>query len=226
MRAASWFVDYLHLLRGNATMFLHRNPPEHYLSYTISGKQPIILLPGITLKWAFMKKLGDQISLSGHPVYVVPKLGYNLSDIPTSAKIVRELIGENSLRKVIIIGHSKGGLIGKYLLCYDNDDRRISGLIAIATPFSGSKAGHLVPHKAFWELTPKSNIIEDLKLHGETNKKIISILPIFDNHIWAQEGSWLEGAENVRVNVSGHHKVLFSKEVAEKVFEAIQKLSS
>lgn len=131
-------------------MYLHRNPPKHYLGHIIKGKKPIILIPGIMGKWGFLKKLGDKISLEGHPVYIVPKLGYNLANIPTAAKIVEEIIDENNLKDVIIVAHSKGGLIGEYLLTCD---KRVEKLIAIATPFYGSHLAKFFRLKPFKELS-------------------------------------------------------------------------
>lgn len=221
MRALSWLVDYAHVARGWTQTYIHRNPPKHYLGYIVSGKNPVILLPGITNKWSFLKSIGDKISLLGHPVYIVPKLGYNLHDTATSAKIVDELIRENDLKNVVIVAHSKGGLIGKYLLIHHDGDRRIKNLIAIATPFSGSAMAHLVPHEAFDELEPDSELIADLDAHKSLNKKITSIIPVFDNHVWQEKGSFLEGARNIKVDVHGHHRLLFSKEVEKEVLASL-----
>lgn len=218
LRVLHWIVDYAHMGHGIASMYIHHNPPKHYLGYTVKGKDPVILIPGITNKWGFLKKLGDKISLEGHPVYIVPKLGYNLVDIPTAAKIVEDLIDENNLKDVIIVAHSKGGLIGKYLLINDN---RIKKLIAIATPFSGSHFARFFLHKSFRQLSPQNQIIVDLSARPEVNKKIVSIIPVFDNHVWHKSGSYLKGAKNIKVNIHGHHKILFSKEVASKVLDIL-----
>ncbi len=246
-----WLVDYVHMFRSHGYMFLHSEPPKHYLDFVLPGKVPVILLPGITGRWTFMKHLGDKISLAGHPVYVVPKLGYNLSLIPSAAKVVHELIlemvpnlGHNipdillnaklvrniiekyDIQNVVIVAHSKGGLIGKYLLIHHNHDQRIKGMVAIATPFSGSAMAKLIPHHAFKEIATDSKLIHDLEQHTGVNNKIISIYPVFDNHVWAIKGSYLEGAlENIQVDVMGHHKIIYDKDVEQKVFESIEKIS-
>ena len=231
-------------------MTLHRNPPKHYLEYTKEGKVPVVLIPGIFGKWGFMKHLGDKISRQGHPVYIVPKLGYNIFSIPRSAKILRvtllhvfpklghiapkvakgaesikKLMEKNKITSVIFVAHSKGGLIGKYFLAHYNQDRRVIGMVAVATPFSGSAMAKLVPLDPVREMDKDSEIIKDLEQHAKVNQQIISIIPEYDNHVWAEEGSFLQGAENVEVPVRGHHKVLFSKHVSEAVLAAINKLT-
>jgi triacylglycerol lipase len=243
--------DYINMFRSHIHMFLLREVPKHYLDFIIPGKAPVILIPGITARWTFMKNLGDKISLTGHPIYVVPKLGHNLIDIPTAAKTVhtlllelvpklghnipdvhgrakkvRALIESHDIKDIVLVAHSKGGLIGKYLLAHFNHDNRIKGMVSIATPFSGSAMAKLIPHSSFKEIATDSKIIHDLESHKAVNHKIISIYPIFDNHVWADKGSYLEGAlENIQINVVGHHTILYVKEVEEKVLESIEKLS-
>lgn len=225
MRIVYWIVDYFYLLRGNLLMFIHKNPPEHYLGFVINKKAPIILIPGISNKWGFLKHLGDKISAKGHPVYIVGKLKFNLFDIRTSAKIVREIIDKNNLEKAVIVGHSKGGLIGKYFLIHENKDEKVKGLIALATPFSGSKLANQIPGKAHKELAPESKVIGELNSHKEVNSKIVSIMPEFDNHIWHKKGSFLQGATNITVEIKGHHKIIFDKNVINKIIELIGKFN-
>lgn len=212
-------------MRGNLLMLIHKNPPRHFLNFVVKGKVPIILIPGISNKWGFLKKLGDSISRKGHPVYTVDKLEFNFFDISTSAKIVREIIDKNNLEKTVIIGHSKGGLIGKYFLVHENKDHKVKGLIAIATPFSGSRLANQIPKKAYKELAPESKVIQELNSHEEVGSKIVSIMPEFDNHVWHEKGSNLYGAINIKVSTKGHHKILFDKNVINKIIELIGKFN-
>ena len=202
-------------------MFFYRKPPSHYLDYVIEDKNPVILIPGVSDKWAFLKKLGDSISLTGHPVYVSHELGSNLLNIPDSSKIIREIIDKNNLKNVVIVGHSKGGLIGKYLLMHTNSNDKIIRLIAIATPFSGSKIVKYLPWKRYKELMPTSKIIREVDSNKKVNSKIISIMPELDTRIWSDKGSFLEGALNIKVPIKGHHKIVFDKNVIKKIIDLI-----
>lgn len=250
-RIGHWAVDYVYMLRGRALMMVHKNPPKHYLGYVLPGKAPVILIPGILLRWSFMKHLGDSISLAGHPVYIVPGLKSNLYSIPISAKklraivvriipklarvaprlshsskIVRDFLERYNIKEAVLVAHSKGGLIGKYLLVHDNQDHRVKGMVAIATPFSGSSLARLISHGSFKELRADSKILHDLASHPSVNQQIISLIPQFDNHVWAEKGSFLEGADNIVVDVSGHHRILFDTHVREKVLESIERISA
>ena len=218
--------DYAHMFSAGAIMYFRHTPPKHYLSYVKNGKVPVIILPGLGGRWGFYKPTADHISLLGHPVYIIPKLGNNYKDIPTSAKKVREVIEENNLKNIVIVAHSKGGLISKYLLIHEDPEKRVKGVIAIATPFHGSSMARFIPHSSFRELTPESKIILDLKKHTEINKKIVSIIPSYDNLVWHPEGSLLEGAmQNINVDVAGHNLVANDKLVRNKIIECIEKIT-
>lgn len=212
-----WTRDYLYMIRRQSESFIFRKPPKHYLGHIDESKVPVILIPGLFEKWHFLKAIADPLSLKGHPVYVLDHLGYNAKEIPHSAGLVRELIELKDLKDVILIAHSKGGLIGKYLLTFHNGDGRVKRLIAVATPFGGSKITRFFRHKTIKELSPDSDIIKDLHKEKEANSKITSIYGVFDNHVWPESSCHLEGAENIQVQAHGHHKMLGDKKVIETV---------
>ena len=244
-------ADYGYMLRGTLTSVIYREPPKHYLGHIVGGKAPVILIPGILGKWSFMKHLGDKISLEGHPVYIVPKLGLAFTTYPHQQKryvrssctsfpnsdiyllksdkatqTISELIEKENLSGAILVAHSKGGLIGKYLLAHHNKDNRVSGMVAIATPFSGSAMAKLIPHDSFRELRTDSEVIQDLEKHTDINNRIISVIPEYDNHVWAKRGSFLDGAlENKMVPARGHHKVLFSEATLQAVLNSIEEIA-
>lgn len=217
----SWVRDYFHLAKGHSFMF--RQPPKHYLGHIVEGKTPVILIPGVYSKWQFLKAVADPISLRGHPIYVVERLGYNTNAIDDSARLVRELIDKENLYDVTIVAHSKGGLIAEYLLTYNNQDGRVAKVIAIATPFLGSRAVKFLPGKAFKELHPESEVIKKLNSENDINHKIVSIFGKHDNHVWPTENCRLVEAKNIQVNIHGHHKILFSKQVHDIVLREVEK---
>lgn len=220
-KITNWVRDYFHLAKGHVFMF--HKPPKHYLGYILEKKSPVILIPGVYTKWQFLKAIADPISLKGHPVYAVPHLGYNTKAIDYSARLIRELIDEKNLHNVIIIAHSKGGLIAKHLLAFNSQDGRVVKVIAIATPFKGSSLAKLIPGKVIKELHPESEIIKKLHSRASVNQKIISIFGEYDNHVWPTENCRLEGAKNIQVNIHGHHKILFDKRVINIILEEIEK---
>ncbi len=157
-------------------------------------------------------------------MHTMPKMGHTIPDIRQGAESVKRTIAEHEITGAILVAHSKGGLIGKYVLAHHNDDRRVKGLIAIATPFSGSRMAKIVPHTAFKELLPQSEILRELEVYADVNERIVSVIPEYDNHVWAENGSYLEGATNKKVHCYGHHKVLFSRKVQDVVLESLREM--
>lgn len=207
-----WISDYWYLFKRSAVMYIFVAPPKHHLGRVVKGKKAVVIIPGIFGRWSFMRPVTDTLSLAGHPVYVIKRLRNNLLDIPTSSKIVSSFIKNHNLKDVILVTHSKGGLIARYLIEYHDPKNKIAGVIALAAPFSGSSMVKLVPKNALLELLPDSVIITKLQSNKKFNKKIISIIPKYDNHVWSEKGSWLEGAlKNIKVDVSGHHKIISDK---------------
>lgn len=245
-----WTKEIVRNIHGMILQAVYIEPPAHYLGYTVAGKVPVILVPGILGKWSGMKPLGDLISFYGHPVYIVPELGMNIFSIPSSARKLHMLLaritpvgsaypkiikGAEALRvtvekyglhNAIIVAHSKGGLIGKYLLAHYNNDNRVLGVIAIATPFSGSVLAKLITHDSFRELRTDSEVITSLTRHTAVNHRIISLYPEYDTHVWADKGSYLKGAENIEVPVHGHVAVLFDKVMQKEVLVAIDRMTA
>jgi triacylglycerol lipase len=216
-----WIDDYFYLVKGRLSIFI--KPPKHFIDHILSHRPTVILIPGVHEKWQVLKTIADPISLTGCPVYVVERLGYNTKAIDYSAKLIRKLIEEKNLNNIIIVAHSKGGLIAKYLLAFDNKDERVKKVITIATPFHGSQLAEFLPVKAYKELKPGSPMIEKLNFQTAVNNKIISIFGTFDNHVWPTESCRLERAKNIQVDVFGHHKILFDEQVKKIILDEIEK---
>jgi hypothetical protein len=107
-------------------------------AFAAGDKRPVVILPGVYETWHYLRPVAEALNAAGHPVHVVTTLGFNHRPIPDSARQVWRRIRELGLEHVTIAAHSKGGLIGKHLLAFDDTEGRIDRVVAIATPFAGS----------------------------------------------------------------------------------------
>ncbi|MDX1535384.1 MAG: alpha/beta hydrolase [Candidatus Spechtbacterales bacterium] len=215
-----WILDYIYAVYILLKISIIRKEPKHYRGY-IEKKTAILLIPGILERWGFLRYFANTLSGEGYPIYTLTGLGYNTKSIHDSAKMVQEFIKEKNLKKVIILAHSKGGIIGREVLSSYNQDGRIIKLIAIASPFRGSKISRAIPFRPFKELTPKS-VAKISPKNSDADDKIVSICGYFDNHIWPNNSCELPGAENIEVDIYGHHKILANKKVLKIVKEKIK----
>jgi len=221
----AWLRDYAHAAKYYAQTITHSDAPEHYLGYIDNTKVPVLLIPGVNTKWHFLKRIADDISHIGHPVHIIKDLGHNRQAISPSADIVRAYIDEHDLHNIIILAHSKGGLIGKQLLLKQNQDKRIVKVIAIASPFEGSSLAKVMPDRAMSELSPASTIVQDQRTSTDVNQDIISIYGMYDNHVWPVASAILTGAENIQVNTDGHHQILSSDQTRDIVLQKVAEIT-
>jgi triacylglycerol esterase/lipase EstA (alpha/beta hydrolase family) len=100
---------------------------------------------------------------------------FNTRGIDESAEKVREKVERLYSRypdmgPLSIIGHSKGGLIGRYYVKRLGGDRRVKNLITLGTPHNGTSTAYFgvatmgLVAKSVWQMTPMSPFIRRLKI--------------------------------------------------------------
>jgi len=216
-KAAVFVADYAYAAFWQARALVNPVQAGRYATAGAS-KQPVVILPGIYETWQFMRPLADYLRELGHPVHVVTALRRNTGEIPASADLVLDYLRSTELRNVIIVAHSKGGLIGKYAMIHDTQSR-IDRMIAIATPFSGSSYARFMLTPALRAFSPTDAMLRTIGEQLEVNSRITSIAPRFDTHI--PNGSELAGATNIRLRGSGHFKIIDSAEVKAIIADAV-----
>ena len=214
-----WGLDYLYVSYWQVRGALVRVDPARYL-LADAMKPPIVVLPGIYETWQFLRPLADQLSEAGHPVHVVAGLGRNARTVAASAPIVADYLREHDLRDVTILAHSKGGLIGKYLMLRCDPEGRVARMVAIATPFSGSVYARLMLLPSLRAFSPRNATTLMLAASRGVNSRITSIYGSFDPHIPA--GSELSGATNIRLDVAGHFRIIGDRQLQDAVALAVK----
>jgi pimeloyl-ACP methyl ester carboxylesterase len=210
-RLAWWAADYAYALRWQLAAALDRTDPE---DYTDGDRTPVVVLPGVYETWRFLHPLVRALHERGHPVHVVTALQGNRVPVAEGAKLVAAQLERLDLRDVVIAAHSKGGLIGKQVML-GGAGRRVRGMVAVATPFGGSRYGRLMLGATLRAFSPRDATIRSLAAAAEVNARIVSVLPAFDPHI--PEGSALLGAKNVPLAIGGHFRVLAHPRVIAEV---------
>jgi triacylglycerol lipase len=202
-RAWFWALDYLYVSYWQTAALFRRIDAARYSAGT---GQPVLLLPGIWETWQFMRPVAELLHQRGHPVHVVPGLGRNRRTVTEGARIVGAYLAERDLFDVIIVAHSKGGLIGKFLMMSPETPQRIDRMVAIASPFSGSSLARYTVLPSLRAFSPTDPTIRMLVAEQFVNARITSIFGTFDPHI--PDGSELPGATNVQLPVAGHFRIL------------------
>lgn len=201
-RLGWWILDYAYAGIWQVRAFLSRTSPATFRSGTLA---PIVLLPGVYETWRFLQPLASRMHRRGHPVHVVENLGRSLRPVEEMAERVTEYLASADLRGVIIVAHSKGGLAGK-LAMVGAEGARVEGMLAVATPFGGSRYARLMLLPNLRAFAPRHRSIASVARHLDVNARIVSVYAGFDPHI--PESSELVGAKNVRLDTGGHFRIL------------------
>lgn len=197
--------------------------PSSVEDYRSGTRQPVLVLPGVYETWHFMRPLMDALHEHGHPIHVVGSLQHNVRPIPASADLVMAAIEEAQLRDVLLLAHSKGGLIGKYAMERLDAQQRIAHLIAIATPFAGSAYARFAVGRRLRAFRAADPVLASLIRDASANDRVTSLYGAFDTVI--PEGSELPGATNVRLPINGHFRILSDPRMRDAVLAAARRVA-
>jgi triacylglycerol lipase len=141
--------------------------------------RPVLLLYGFFATRRSFEVLERRLRRDKYCVWSINLGGlfdaFNTKGIDESAEKVREKIERLYARfpdmgPMSIIGHSKGGLIGRYYVKRLGGDRRVKNLITLGTPHNGSPTAYLgcltagAFARSVWQMTPMSPFIRRLKI--------------------------------------------------------------
>jgi triacylglycerol lipase len=214
-RGWAWLRDYAYVAYWQVHGFLFRDDPAPYLQPTGREDQPVLLIPGIYERWQFLKPIAEDLSQAGHPVHVVEPLGYNRGTVARMAELVSDYLAAADLQNVTIVAHSKGGLIGKYAMTMPGAAGRITRMVAINTPFSGSVYARFFLVPSIRAFSPGNVALRSLAAELSVNHKITSVYSAFDPHI--PGGSELPGAENIELDLMGHFRIIGDSKVLDVI---------
>lgn len=215
-RAGVWIEDYAYAFQAERRSARSRPDPVPFEKGT---ERPVLLIPGVYERWEYLLPIAEALNEQGHPCYIVPQLQRNSIPIPEAARLAGAVLRLRDLSDVVIVAHSKGGLIGKHVLAFDDPDRRVAGVVAIASPFQGSTLSRLPLTKPLREFAPGQGSIAALAAEKMINEHIVSIYPYYDTHI--PSGSELAGATNIALPLSGHFRVLAEPLVIAETLRAV-----
>jgi triacylglycerol lipase len=195
--------------------------------------RPVLLIYGFFATRRSFEVIERRLRRDGHCVFSINLGGtfdaFNTLGIDDSAEKVAEKVERlyarhPSMGPLSIIGHSKGGLIGRYYIKRLGGERRVSTLITLATPHNGTPTAYLglaalgLVARSLWQMTPMSPFIRRLKqgtfprsVHFvSVYSKSDRLTPFPTALLETQDGPNLK---NVEIDDIGHHEFLTRKKV-------------
>lgn len=227
-RSVAAGVDWAHVLLRQAHALVTRTPPDEFRRVPLGARTsclatPIVLIPGIWEPWRYLRPLAAFLHATGHPVHPLTALGWNGSHLDEAACHVLDYLERRDLRGVVLVAHSKGGLIGKKVLMHPDLDGRAVGLVAVCTPFGGSSLSFgFLSRTPLGVFNPTGRVIAALAGETEVNRRITSIGSAWDQMI--PEGSILPGARNLTLGVAGHFRPIDDPDVQRLIHDQVHDL--
>ncbi|AOT02467.1 esterase/lipase family protein [Arthrobacter sp. U41] len=216
LQSVAWWVqDYLYAAGRQLLSAVSRTSPDDFLGGT---GRPVVVIPGVYEDWRFMLPLVQRLHEAGHPVHVLTLLRRNRLAVPKAADLIAGYIREQDLSDTMIVAHSKGGLIGKLVMMQLDRERRIAGMVAVCSPFSGSRYASFMLLPSLRAFSPRSSVTRQLSREERVNERITSVYGLFDPHI--PEGSVLPGARNVQLDTAGHFRILAHEDTIRTILDA------
>ncbi|WP_334171022.1 esterase/lipase family protein [Sinomonas sp.] len=174
-------------------------------------KAEVVLIPGIYEPAGFMDPLRRRLQERGHRVVVLPELGYNRRTIPETADVAAARLRELRVKDAVVIAHSKGGLVGKLLMTAYAQDGLVVRMLAVGTPFEGARYSRYAPTRPLRSFYPGHPVLGSLAKNLEVNARIVSVGARVDPLVG--RSTRLEGGSNIVLPVTGHFRILASREL-------------
>ena len=220
--AGSTAVYVRQLLRGNRMPVA---PSEGIGSDPASAQPPVLLLHGYMATRGSLHLLERRLSERGHLVFTYRIGPVNLGGIRQSAGLiarkVEALVTQTPVKKVNIVGHSMGGLVGLYFVkCLGGRDR-VNKLVMLGSPLGGTWSAILglvtAPlGRASFELLPSSDVLRELR-ERPMPASVDVVTVTGDRDFFAPaDRSRLEGARHITVQAS-HSGLLVDPQVADAI---------
>lgn len=211
--------EYLLIAKHRSLRKKYATPPERWCK---GKKGCILLLPGWHETFHAFLHLSDILNKEGFEIHTIENFD-SRNKVADLAKLAAKEINSIPSDSIILLSHSKGGIVAKYLLDNFPEIReKVICLISIAVPYGGTITGNLKFHNVH-ELLPNSSIIKNLQSEVEPSI-IYNFYPMWDNHVIPNKSMVFPGTYNKEIKVKGHTRILESDELAQEIISVLDQL--
>lgn len=184
------------------------------------GRRPVLLVPGYMCNRGLWWWARRRLRAAGHAVATVT-LETPVSDIEHLAdgltRRVDDLLAETGADRVLLVGHSMGGLIARAFLARPGAASRVARFVTIAGPHRGTVLAPLGIGRDAAEMRRGSDFLEALARAPDPGVPTLVIRSDGDTIVVPPTSSCLEGAEEVVLPAIGHLSMVLSPAVIDRV---------
>ena len=192
----------------------------------VHGPRPIIMVHGYAMNRANFIPLARRLAKAG----LGPIVGFEYWTLGKTASAARRLgefvdrvRSETGATHVDIIGHSMGGVVGRYYVTFGGGDGVVSNLVTIGSPHSGTEVAPVGLGRPTKELFLGSSLMQRLaaaKLPTQT--KLTVIWSRGDALVSGEHAARIKGVDELVLDDVGHLSMLTSRTVADALIERLR----
>ena len=190
------------------------------------GPRPIILGHGYAMTRAnFLPLARRLVNADMGPVYGFEywSLGKASSAARRLGQYIDDVCKKSGAERVDIVGHSMGGIVGRYFVTLGGGADRVANLITIGTPHQGTDVSAMGIGRPAKELFFHSTLLQRMEAAGLPAQTAITA-------IWSRSDALCPGARHARLPGAneiiyddlGHLSLLVSRRVAADVIERLR----
>lgn len=190
------------------------------------GDVPVLFVHGYVCNGAFWALMRRFLEARGVPTYThdLEPVYAGIDDYAGGlAERIEDICRTTGAPRLIIVGHSMGGLAARACL-RASGCARVAKLITLGTPHHGTRTAAMVLGTNARQMAPGCAWLAKLALEERSlpTVPVVSIYSSDDNVIVPQHSSMLGGAKNVCISGVGHVSLAFSRKVRQIVLEEIR----
>ncbi|MFM1921766.1 MAG: hypothetical protein RLZZ303_3400 [Candidatus Hydrogenedentota bacterium] len=191
-----------------------------------AGGLPILCVHGYVCNGGYWASMRAVLARSGHgrsyTLNMDPTFGSIETFAAAVARRVDEILAETGESKVILLGHSMGGLVSRCYVQRHGGVDKVSRIVTLGTPHHGTVSAYGGFGEDARQMRPSDAWLKALNAEPPVDVPITSIYTFHDNIVFPQDTSVLPGAKNIGLPGIGHLELAFSPAVQRLVLEEMR----
>ncbi len=202
--------------------------PPHMPEHGQEDVPPIILLHGLFQNRSCLFWLQYRLRTAGYK-QIISINTPPWRDLETLSEELAKTIDELHIKlktdKVVLIGHSMGGIIARNFIQNRGGSEHAMAMITLGSPHHGSKLAPFAISPMGKTLLPGSSFLQQFNsISWPNNVQAVSIYSRYDNIVLPAESAKMNGARVVELDGMGHTSLLFHPKAVQAVIDALNEI--
>ncbi|MCK4507152.1 MAG: alpha/beta fold hydrolase [Desulfuromonadales bacterium] len=205
-------------------------PQPKLLAAEPGARPPVILLHGLFQNRSCLFWLQYRLRAAGYQQIIsinTPPWRDMEASTESLAKKVDELRIKLKVDKVILVGHSMGGMIARNYVQNRGGAAYVHGMVTLGSPHHGSKLAPFALSSMGKSLLPGSAFLKQFNsTDWPKETQAVSIYTRYDNIVLPAESGKMDGAQQIELDGMGHTSLLFHPRSLQAVIGALSNINA